>query len=522
MIHMTQETYLQQGKQKWRQFRADPRVRQAGKAVAYGLAGLALSGVSFGKQPQPVSLGLVCALTGWRALAAALGSVVGYRSIWGEVGEQGAVWSLGGCVAALVLGNGRSREKSWLLPMVASLIVSVTGLVFQMLPGEDCGVGIYWLRIAVGLLSSGLFQKIRDFWDFGEPVLPRKGAVAAAQVQLEIMSGVLSQTQQLLLTVPQEAVDEDALLARTRERACGGCPNRKGCGEAALLTRELLHRPMTDTTSLQIPCKKPNRLLLELRRSQEQLRLLHSGQSRRQECRQAVIQQYRFLSSYLRQTADGLAESRDRIRLHFKAEVQMATAGKEASNGDLCQAFSGVGGRYYVLLCDGMGTGVGASQEGQTAHAMLRQMLSAGLPAEYALQSVNSLCCLRGRAGAVTMDLAELHLDTGKAVVYKWGAVPSVLLRGSNGEKIGTAGPPPGLDITKTRETVDRLSLRRGETLILMSDGMDTEAVVRCGWIAPGEPLGEYAAKLLATCRSEQGDDATVAVIRLHPTSLYT
>ena len=72
---MTQETYLQQGKQKWRQFWADPRVKLGRKALGYGLAGLALSAVSLGTAPQPVNLGLVCALTGWRAVAAALGSV---------------------------------------------------------------------------------------------------------------------------------------------------------------------------------------------------------------------------------------------------------------------------------------------------------------------------------------------------------------------------------------------------------------------------------------------------------------
>ena len=261
---------------------------------------------------------------------------------------------------------------------------------------------------------------------------------------------------------------------------------------------------------------------MELRRSQEQLRLFRSEASRRQECREAVAQQYRFLSGYLRQTADGLTVSGERLKLHFKPEVQISTRGKELSNGDRCQAFSGAGGKYYVLLCDGMGTGLGAEQEGQRALVMLRQMLTAGFPAEYTLHSLNSLCVLRGRAGAVTVDLAELCLDTGKAVLYKWGAAHSVLLRGGNSEKIGTASPPPGLDVTKTRETVDRLSLRRGETLILMSDGVDAEAVLRCGWIAPGEPLGEYAAKLLDICSGESEDDATVAAIRLHPTSLYT
>ena len=153
---------------------------------------------------------------------------------------------------------------------------------------------------------------------------------------------------------------------------------------------------------------------------------------------------------------------------------------------------------------------------------LLLFMLSAGLPAEYALESLNSLCCLRRRAGAVTVDLAEIALDTGKVTLYKWGAAVSLLLRGNGCEKIGTAGPPPGISVCKTRETVDRLSLRRGEVLVLLSDGVDTESALRCGWIEPGESLGEYATKLLEICSEDRSDDATVAAIRLHPTSLYT
>ena len=97
--------------------------------------------------------------------------------------------------------------------------------------------------------------------------------------------------------------------------------------------------------------------------------------------------------------------------------------------------FAGIGCRYYVLLCDGMGTGLGAAEEGQSAASLLRQMLSAGFPPEHALRSVNSLLALRGRAAAVTIDLAELRLDSGRVTVYKWGAAPSLLLSGTAAEK---------------------------------------------------------------------------------------
>ena len=169
-----------------------------------------------------------------------------------------------------------------------------------------------------------------------------------------------------------------------------------------------------------------------------------------------------------------------------------------------------------------MGPGIGAAQEGQTAASLLRQMLSAGFPAEHALRSLNSLLALRGRAAAVTIDLAELRLDTGRATVYKWGAAPSLLLSGALADKIGTASPPPGLSVTDGRETVERLSLRRGEVLVLLSDGVDGEAVRRGSALHSQRPPEELAAEILECGTRDTDDDATVVVIRLVPGAMPT
>ena len=184
-------------------------------------------------------------------------------------------------------------------------------------------------------------------------------------------------------------------------------------------------------------------------------------------------------------------------------------------------AFPGVGCRYYVLLCDGMGTGLGAAQEGETAGELLRQMLTAGFPPEHAFRSINSLLVLRGQAGAVTLDLAEVRLDNGRVTLYKWGAAPSWILKASGAEKIGTATPPPGICMTDTREMVVRLSLRRGEMLILVSDGVEAgECLSRCSfWPLPP---GELAERLLEECNCGGEDDATVAVLRLCSRQLST
>lgn len=635
-------SYVRRGRGRLRSLVTDPRVRTGTKVGAYFLGGLILSGASLSNAAQTLTLGLLLAMSGWRAAVTALGGCAGYLLFWGRAGWQGLVWMGVGLPVAMILNRRKiTREVPLLMSAVAGLIVSATGLGFQLFVDDPTGVGVYLLRIALAAASTRLFvlvaqrqDPVADWvgvaafvlalaqvvpfpkfslgyvagglvavggafpaaalaglaldlaqisrvpmtavlclsylvrllpWEsrylrlavpgavyllvmgvsgVRDPLpalalavggglaafLPpapelshRRGETGIAQVRLEMMAGVLSQTQQILLEDREVPIDESAILARARERACGTCPCRKGCRErTAEMTTEMLHRPMLDQFSIPLGCKKPARLVLELRRSQEQLRALKASHERRDECRWAVVQQYRFLSQYMRELSDQLARRGERTRQKFRTELAVCSAGRERANGDRVAWFAGTGGKYYLVLCDGMGTGLGAAQEGQTALTMLRQMLSAGFPAEHALRSVNSLMVLSGRTGAATMDVAEIRLDTGRAVLYKWGAAPSWLIRENGAEKIGTAGPPPGLSVTDGRETVERLSLCRGEVLILTSDGVDGEAALRHWSDVSMQTPGEMAQKLLELGCRELEDDATVAVIRLKPGSLST
>ncbi len=345
-------------------------------------------------------------------------------------------------------------------------------------------------------------------------IVHRRGETGAAQVRLELGAELMRGMQQLLLELESPPIDEEAVLEQVRERACGGCSARKHCLAVNGLTVHHLEHP------LEADCRKQGRLLPELRRGQAQLKLLRSDRARRREYRGALVQQYQFLGDYLRSLADRLPRRGEGLQIEFRVEAAARSRGKERANGDRCLAFSGMEGRYFLLLCDGMGTGLGAAQEGQTAAALLRSMLLAGFPPEHCLRSLNSLLALRGAAGAVTVDLAEVRLDTGIARIFKWGASPSWVLRRSGAEKIGTATPPPGISVGEPRETVEKLSLRRGEALILLSDGVDGEEGLRLSGLTPDAPPGELAAKILEGGCKEAEDDATAAVLKLRPLCL--
>ncbi len=515
---MTVDGYLHQGKQLFTRWLRDRRVRLGLKMLAYGAAGFFASALGLLQSPMPFAMALSGSFTGWRAAAAGLGSILGYLIFWGRGGIQGMVWTLASTLTALFTGKSRMvRQQPLLLPAANTFYAAALGLIFQI-RGFDTPTGVYLLRVALAGTASRIFT-----WLLAQEIpTVRRGETGLAQLRLERMAEALTQTRLALLEAEEIPIDEAALLTRTRERACGSCPNRRACHAPAQLPVSLLHESLTENASLPFFCRKPGRMVLEIRRTQEQYRLLKGDRQRRREYRAAVSQQYIFLSEFLRSQSAQLTRRSRPCRNWFTPEVGWAARSREVENGDRFRHFAGPEGQYFLLLCDGMGTGIGAAEEGDSAVSLLQRMLTAGFPAEHALESLHSLLALRGRAGAVTVDLAVLYLNTGAAMVYKWGAAPSYLLKGGAAEKIGTAGPPPGIRGWDVRQQRQRLSLRRGEWLILLSDGAEGEEVRRRAVTMKPGSAGEMAEKLLEAGSADASDDATAAVVRLRPPGMLT
>ena len=448
---------------------------------------------------------------------------------WFSLGflAAGVLSSVGAFPAVAIAGLALDLAQVTSVPMTAVLVLAYLirllprplGWAGRLAPGATYLL-VMWLCNTWDIFplpALVLGSVIGGFLPVPGKIAHRRGETGAAQVRLELAAGVLTQTQQLLVEAPEVPVDEDALVMRAAERACSSCPNRKNCKDTqrlGMLPGLLLHKPLLQPEELPIICRKSGRFLAELHRSQEQLCSIRADRERQREYRAAVIQQYQFLSEFLQELSDGLSRRKEMPAL-FSARVAVFGNRPEEENGDRCLRFAGTEGRYYVLLCDGMGTGLGAIQEGREAGVMLRRLLSAGYPAEYALRSVNSICALRDRAGAVTIDLAEIQLHSGKVTLYKWGAVPSYLISGVGAEKIGTAGPPPGLSVTDYRESVDKISLRRGQLLVMVSDGIGETEALRCCMNGVGKTPGEIAVALLSAGQMGGQDDATVVMISL-------
>jgi len=497
------ETYLRRGRRQLKQWARIPVVQPVLRGLQYSGGGFLLSAVSLANAPQPLAMGLCCTVSGWQALGASLGSMLGYRLFWQEQGLQGMIWAgLGGLIGLMLRRQKDIKDTPLLIPALACFLVSALGLTFQLLWLDEVSFWVYALRVVLAGGSVVVFERI-----FHNST--RRSRTGYAQVQLELTSGILADTQLLLLEATATAIDEEALLEKVRLRTCTVCPSRRDCQEQSLLGVRHLHQP------LDFACRKPGRIQGELRRGREQLLSLRREKQRLQEYRRAVIQQYQFLSEYIRWVADNLQRIPRASSPRYRIQVSARSRSRALSNGDRCLAFPGTRCRCYVALCDGMGTGLGAAQEGQTAAALLKRMLTAGLAPEQAFRSINSLLALRGQAGAVTLDLAEVALDTGKVCLYKWGAAPSWYLSSRGLERIGSATPPPGISIGNGTETVYSLTLGQGESLILLSDGACVEEASIRGKLDMALPPGKLAAAIVALSRSRGDDDATAAVLRL-------
>lgn len=393
------------------------------------------------------------------------------------------------------------RCSSWVIRMAPGCV----GILFMQLTGT-------WdLVILPGLFAGGIAV---CFFPNRPKSIAQRGETGAAQVKLEVAAGVLRQTCRVLRDVPERFVDVDALVQRAVCDACSGCAARDKCRDSrkmAKLTGDLLQKPLLTMEELPVRCKKGSRMLTQMRKAQEQLRTIQADRQRQREYREAVVQQYDFLSSYLSCLSDRLSRKSGIETAAYTPVVSVYGNRRGIANADRCMEFAGVENQYYVLLCDGMGTGPEAVQEGENGGELLRKMLSSGFPAEHALKSLNSICALRDRAGAVTVDLVQICLNTGKTILYKWGGAASYLMTPSGAEKIGTTSPPPGLSVGQEQEVRCGMTMRKGQTLLLVSDGVEEDAVL-AACRESGSPA-VLAEELLKQAARE--DDATVVTIRL-------
>ena len=330
----------------------------------------------------------------------------------------------------------------------------------------------------------------------------------------------------------ESRTDAAAIFDRASDRVCGSCVLWAQCWQQR--STETYHalcsvaRPMLQRGAVvrdDFPrgftekCCRMDALTTAINRELDELACRRQYDSRLEESRVALVQQYSLMEAYLHRAA-GEVDTKSPAAVFYTPELGVSMCGKDGHtiSGDRGACFRTPDGMYYLLLCDGMGTGPEAAAEGKAAIRTVAGLIRAGLEPDGALEMLNSIYVLRDDGIFSTVDLVAVSLVTGEAALYKWGAAPSFWRRADGTEKIGTAAPPPGFGVGETHKAAEyRLSLRNGEMLVLLSDGAGGEDAGRqiAAW-EEGTPR-ELAAALVARAQANGEDDMTALALRLRP-----
>ena len=157
----TMESYLRKSRRMLHKWALDPKVQSGARVAAYSGTGFFLSAAGLSGNYQPLAMGLICAVTGWRALLVTLGAAAGYRLFWGSLGLQGVVWSAAGCLLALLLGRGKIAQLDPLLmPALAAVVTAIA------IAGVAMGGAVF---TPMKELADNIRQRIYDTFFYTQP-----------------------------------------------------------------------------------------------------------------------------------------------------------------------------------------------------------------------------------------------------------------------------------------------------------------------------------------------------------------
>lgn len=352
------------------------------------------------------------------------------------------------------------------------------------------------------------------------------------QRQLTKVAGALEQIHlQLEAMVPDTFTDLEEVYRETSNRICARCGYYAVCwtqrlGDTCTVLKRAAEARMNHGVlsredfppEFRGKCRFFPEFLMVFEESLRADFQRQQRQRQRRELRTVVSGQYRILADFLRQCA-APPGGRQAAAFSPRSACRRYIKGSGTVSGDSAACVTR-GSVCYLLLCDGMGTGEDAAADSRRAVSLLTGLLKAGMEADDTLETFNAAAILREEGGFSTVDLAEVSLLTGEGTLYKWGGGPSYLLTADGPIKMGTASLPPGVGVGGTHQAQRiRLSLGRGEVLILTSDGVggeEAEAILRQKEF---QSLEELAAGIIGKGCSKGEDDGTAAVLKLHPVS---
>lgn len=485
------------------------RALAGNQRAAIVLAAAVLSGLS--AFSLPIDLGFLagcalCAGSGEMTVAAMAGIALDLTGSYGQ-----------SALAALVLPSLFCR-------LLTKNDKALTAAAYVLMPSavmicfDQWRVGIFTANIlgaAVGLaLQSyaplGLFSRVRE----------------GANARLEQAARVLETLKQQL---PEEVFsssnsEAEEVYDAAAERVCRCCPRFHRCWEhyaaqtyeaLSAAAHRIIERGLAEAEDFPLrfreQCCHIEGFVIALNQELEGMLYRRRYRMQLRESRQVVAQELSCIAAYLRAAQNEQAPLRECL---FLPQVGICALAKDGISGDRGAYFSGTNGDFYVLLCDGMGTGDAAAvSSGQTVR-LLQSLLRSGLAPTSALQMLNAAEILRGTGCYTTVDLLHIDLQKATARLYKWGGAASFLREDEEIRRFSAPDVPPGFGVEQKAQEY-AISFQHEQMLVLSTDGADAELIESTLASYHGHSARELATLLIAAAQGD--DDMTAVTVCLRP-----
>lgn len=516
-----------------------PKTKHLLFCAALTLVCLCMTAVSVGGQPLPLAACVLpCVIFVPEAICACAGCLLGYALCWGiGSGLEPIAVTVLIFAACGIFRDTAFSENSWFFPFLCCALSGVIGIVFVLEAGFTAlSIAMFMTKLLLSLMCPVAYRKLlARGWQIALPHrVGREQSVPDPGSRLRRVASVFAMLHRELSDLPPVACQSEisGIYDYTAEQVCRLCVNNHLCwsqqaedtylqlcqAAAPIMQRGAAVREDFPQPFVQ-RCKHMEGFITAVNQELDASRSKRQLRNRLQEGRRILSNQYLFLSRFLGKLAED-AERPDLVSAQYVPEFAVSSACCKDSTvcGDRGASFQDRWCNFYVLLCDGMGSGRAASEESGKAVRTLTGLLESGVAPDTAMELLNGFYVLQESSVFSTVDLLQVNLLSGSAVLYKWGAAPSYLKSGEDVQKIGTATPPPGLCVTSeyTAEQF-RLSLNTGETLVMVSDGAFGEETEQRVLGFRGSTTRELAQYIIAGAAPEAQDDLTAAVIRLRP-----
>lgn len=157
----------------------------------------------------------------------------------------------------------------------------------------------------------------------------------------------------------------------------------------------------------------------------------------------------------------------------IKIRTYSAAAIKDGSlvSGDNF-AYAGRQDKYYIVLCDGIGSGEEASSESNGTVDLMSRFLYSDFTEEQILRTLNSVLMIKlGDERYVTFDFTIIDKATKEIRLYKAGAAPSYILSCKHVDKLSGKSLPLGI-LDNFEYSSFKKELKIGDMVVMVTDGV--------------------------------------------------